>query len=119
MNYIYIFLTITLAVYGQIIMKWQVSLTGGLPVSNWDKIFFLVKLIFNPWVFSCWVAGFLAGLAWMAALTHFQLSHAYPFMGLTFVLVLLLSGLFLNEAITIYKVIGMLLIVSGIYLGSQ
>ena len=119
MHYVYIFTTITLTVYGQMILKWQISLAGGLPVSSWDKIVFLIKLMINPWVFSCWVAGFLAGLAWMAALTHFRLSYVYPFMGLTFALVLLLSGLFLNETVTNYKVTGILLIVIGIYVGSQ
>ena len=43
-------------------------------------------------------AALVAGMAWMAAMTQLELSHAYPFMGLTFILVLLLSGFLFSGA---------------------
>ena len=46
----------------------------------------------------------------MAAMTKFEISVAYPFMSLAFVLVLLLSALFFQEPITLGKVLGMILI---------
>ena len=52
-------------------------------------------------------------------MTKLELSHAYPFIGLTFVLVLILSGVFFHEAITLPKVIGIALVVVGIAIGSQ
>ena len=55
----------------------------------------------------------------MAAMTKFEISHAYPFMSLNFVLVLLLSAVFFNETITLLKVAGLALIILGIIVGSQ
>jgi multidrug transporter EmrE-like cation transporter len=55
----------------------------------------------------------------MAAMTKFELSYAYPFMSLAFVLVLGLSAVFFQEAITMPKVLGLSLIILGIIIGSR
>jgi multidrug transporter EmrE-like cation transporter len=110
-SYIYIALTIIFTVYGQIVIKWQASNAGPFPED--------FSLVFNPWVLSGLAAAFLASLAWMAAMTKFDLSHAYPFMSLAFVLVLFLSAFFFNEPLTFSKIAGMALIVGGILVGSQ
>ena len=64
-------------------------------------------------------AGFLAFLCWMAALTKFELSYAYPFMSSSFLLVLILSAVFFHEALTLPKVIGVALVMVGIVVGSR
>lgn len=119
MSYFYIFLTIALTVYGQIVLKWQVIGVGQFPHNLSDKIFFLARLLLNPWVLSGFFAAFLASLAWMAAMTKLDLSHAYPFMSLNFVLVIILSSAFFHEAITAPKIIGLGLIILGIVVGSR
>lgn len=118
-GYLYIALTILFTVYGQLVIKWQVSQAGILPVSTGEKILFLFGLLLNPWIVSGFFAAFLASLCWMAAMTKFNLSHAYPFMGLTFVLVLIGSGVFFGEAVTPLKIIGTALIILGIIVASQ
>ena len=119
MSYVYIMLTIILTVYGQLAIKWQVMNAGIFPAETPEKIFFLSRLLLNPWVISAFLAAFLASVSWMAAMTKLQLSHAYPFMSLSFILVLVLSGLIFHEPITWFKVAGMVLIIAGIVLGSQ
>ena len=52
-------------------------------------------------------------------MTKFQLGYAYPFMSLNFVLVILAGGLLFDESITPFKLAGLLLIVSGIIVGSK
>lgn len=112
-NYLYIFATIAFTVYGQLILKWRIAQYGSLPAGAVEKIKFLVGLLFDPAIFSGFVAAFLASLAWMAAMTKFDLSHAYPFMSLNFVVVLLLSGWLLSEPMTLQKAMGVGLIVLG------
>jgi multidrug transporter EmrE-like cation transporter len=118
-GYFYVALTIVFTVYGQLVLKWQIEQAGALPAGGIDKLAFLLHLLLNPWVFSGFFSAFLASLAWMAAMTKFELSHAYPFMSLNFVLVLMAGGLLFNEAITPYKLAGLALIVVGIIVGSQ
>ena len=106
-------------VYGQIVIKWQVNNSGAFPSDTTEKLLFLGKLLLNPWVISGFTSVFLASLSWMAAMTKFPLSYAYPFMSLAFVLVLFLSALFFQEAITLTKAISMGLIIAGIIIGSK
>ena len=119
MGYFYIAFTVLFTVYGQIVLKWQVGLAGPLPDASMEKVTFLLRLLLNPWVLSGFVAAFVASLAWMAAMTRFQLSYAYPFMSLNFVLVLGLSAWLFQEPISFAKVVGITLVVMGIVVGSQ
>ena len=112
-DYLYIVATIAFTVYGQLVLKWRIGIFGPLPINSADKLKFLISLLFDPAIFSGFAAAFLASLAWMAAMTKFDLSHAYPFMSLNFVVVLLLSGWLLNEPMNLQKALGVGLIVVG------
>lgn len=111
--YLYIFATIGFTVYGQLILKWRIRNYGQLPVDPLQKLEFLVSLLFDPAIFSGIAAAFLASITWMAAMTKFDLNHAYPFMSLNFVVVLLLSGWLLDEPLSIQKILGVTLILIG------
>lgn len=111
--------TVVLTAYSQLIVKWRVSLAGPLPLDLAKKTVFLVGLLFDPWIMSAILGAFFAGLAWMAAMTKLDLSYAYPFMSLAFVLVLICSALFFHEVISGPKVVGLLLIILGIIVTSR
>lgn len=112
-DYIYIVLTIGFTVYGQLILKWRISKLGSLPSDGVEKMKFLIGQFADPAIFSSFVAAFLASLAWMAAMTKFTLSHAYPFMSFNFVVVLFLSVWLLGEPLTLSKTVGVVIIVIG------
>ena len=118
-GFAYVLGSVLFTVYGQIIVKWQVSKAGALPASLSQRIPFLLGLIFNPWIMSGILAGFFALLCWLAAMTKFELSYAYPFMSLAFVFVLILSAVLFNEPLTVAKILGVLLIIAGIVVGSR
>ena len=119
MAYLYILGTVLFTVYGQLIIKWQMGKASSLPGVFSEKIIFLLQMLFTPWILSAFLSAFVASLCWMAAMTKFELSHAYPFMSLSFVFVLALSGFFFHESITLPKLFGVLLIMTGIIVGAQ
>ena len=119
MGYFYIFGTIFFTVYGQIILKWRINGVGSLPEGTLDKILFILKLLFDPWVFSGFFAAFIASFFWMAAMTKFDISYAYPFMSSAFILVFLLSVFLFQEPVTWQKIVGLLLITLGIIITSR
>jgi multidrug transporter EmrE-like cation transporter len=119
MGYFYIFGTIFFTVYGQLILKWRIMDFGSMPEGMGEKVIFLVKLIFDPFIFSGFAAAFIASFFWMAAMTKFELSYAYPFMSGAFVLVFLFSVFLFQEAVTWQKIAGLILIVSGIIISSR
>lgn len=119
MGYFYIFGTIFFTVYGQLILKWRISAVGSLPTELVDKVVFLCKLLFDPFIFSGFLSAFVASFFWMAAMTKFELSYAYPFMSGAFVLVFILSVLLFNEVVTWQKIVGLTFIVIGIFITSR
>ncbi len=119
MSYFYVACTILLTVYAQLIIKWQVMGAGALPAGTSEKAWFLAQLLVNPWVLSALAALLLAVMTWMAAMTKLELSHAYPFVSLAFVLVVLCSAWLFNEPLTMTKLAGLALVCAGIVIGSQ
>ena len=118
-DYLYIFATLGFTVYGQLILKWRIAQLGPLPLEFLDKLKFLLGLLLDPGIFSGLAAAFLASLAWMAAMTKFDLSHAYLFMSLNFPIVFLLSGWLLSEPLNLQKALGVVLIVIGTLIGAH
>lgn len=112
-DYLYIAATVLFTVYGQLILKARVGKFGAFPIDAYERLKYLLMLFSDPYILSGFFAAFLASLSWMVAMTKFQISHAYPFTSLNFVLVLLLSGLILREPITLLKISGVVMIVVG------
>lgn len=119
MGYLYIFITVILTAYGQLILKWRLDQLQNVPVNYLDKTIFFLKCLLDPYILSSFVAAFLASLTWMATLKEFELSKAYPFMNLSLVLVILISFLLFKETITTPKILGCVLIIAGVVLASK
>jgi len=115
MRYIYVFATIFFTVYGQMVLKWRINKlhftlpTGGVV----EKATSLIRLVIDPFILSGFVSAFVASMFWMAAMSKFEITQAYPFMSLSPAIVFLLGIFFLNETFTWGKVIGLLLIIIG------
>jgi len=113
-DYSYIFLTVIFTVYGQLVLKWRLSkLEFELPQEGAAKIKALIALLFDPFIFSGLSFAILASLTWMAAMTKFELSAAYPFMALNFVFVMLIAVPMFGESMSSSKFLGTALIVAG------
>ena len=115
-GFLYIALTIAFTVYGQMVIKWQVNQAGEFPPDTGEKILFIIKLLFTPWVISSFAAAFIASLFWMAAMTQFEISFAYPFMSLSYVIVMVLSIVLMGEKVTLPKILGTLVIIVGLFI---
>lgn len=105
---------VVLTSYAQLIVKWRINRAGALPVDFTKKVLFLIGMFFDPWVLTGLLGALLASFAWMAAMTKLDLSFAYPFVSVSFVLVFVFSAFLFHETITAPKVVGMLLIIAGL-----
>jgi multidrug transporter EmrE-like cation transporter len=111
--------TVGLTVVGQLLFKWRIDEAGEVPAGAGEKLGFALGLAGDPWVIASFVAALVASVTYGAALTRFDLGFAYPFMSLSFVLVLLFSATFFGEPLTTAKVAGVLLIVLGVFVGTR
>lgn len=118
-DHLFIISTIVFTVYSQLIMRWQVSEAGALPVEMAGKISYIAALLLNPWVMTGIVATFLAGVSWMLAMTKFEISYAYPFVSLNYILVLVAGVLLFNENFNTAKLVGSVLVILGVIVISR
>jgi len=111
--------TILLTSYGQLVIKWQATsyqpttqgLLGRLPP--------VAQLLLQPWVISAFVAAFVASLCWMLAVSRLELSRAYPFMALNFLIVCAVAVPLFGEVFTLTKAIGLITVIAGLIIISQ
>ncbi|MDJ0653484.1 MAG: SMR family transporter [Xanthomonadales bacterium] len=116
----YILGCVLFTVYGQLIIKWRVSGFQDLPGSFEGKLNHVVKALLDPFILSGLAAAFVAVGFWILALSKkIPLSYAYPFTSMSFILVLLASGLIFGEHVSWQKVVGVGLIISGIAISAS
>lgn len=79
----------------------------------------LISLFLNPFIVAGMALYVTAMLIWLYVLKYVEVSYAYPFTALGFVLVMVISTFFLNEAMTPLRIAGVALIIGGIFLISK
>lgn len=112
--YIQVVGTLLLTIYGQLIIKSRLILYGQLPDGIYSKFRFLIKVLFDPFVFSGFISAFIASLLWMSAMTKLPISRAYPIMSLAPMLVLIFGIIFFGEEFTFGKLAGCIIIIIGV-----
>ena len=78
--------------------------------SLWPNTKALLK---NPVFGVGLILGATNVLLWPVALRYFELSYAYPFLSISFVLIILAGKWMFHEKLDIYKWVGILFIVAG------
>jgi len=114
-----IFVSILLAVFGQLLLKIGMLRIGRFSISISNVVQQYARILLNPFVIAGIVGFGLSMLVWLYVLSRLELSIAYPFVALNYVLILFASHFFLKEAITPLKIMGVAVIMAGVYLISR
>ena len=77
---------------------------------------FIVKTLVNPHILSGLILYAIATILWLGVLSESELSRAFPIMSLSYILVMIPSFFIFNEPITLFKIGGSLLIMTGVAL---
>jgi len=111
-----IFISIFLAVVGQLLLKMGMLRVGKFSFNISTLVHQYTRILLNPFVIAGLFAFFISMLIWLYVLSRMELSFAYPFVALNYVLILLGSYFLLKETITLPKMIGVVVIIIGVYL---
>jgi len=115
----FIFLMLAFTVAGQIFVKQGMLEVGSTP-SNLSQIpEFMLRALTNIRVVLGFGCAFLASLCWLVAISRTELSFAYPFTGLSIVLVLTLAPTFFGEVVPLTRWLGVLIVCAGIWVASR
>ena len=111
-----IIIGIIFAAFGQVSWKLGMNQAGQLATLNLTT---LSTVLLNPYVLLGFVMYGLSTIFWLVALSKKDLSFVYPFISLTYILVLVLSSLVLKESIGLNKIAGTIAIIIGLIIISR
>lgn len=112
-------LSVSAGVIGQILIKLGVGDGGLVAGANASFSSVFLTILTAPLVMGGLILYGVGAISWILVLSRMNLSHAYPFLALNFVLIAILSRLFLDEPIPMIRWVGIGIICVGIVLISQ
>jgi multidrug transporter EmrE-like cation transporter len=115
--YFLILFSVSSSAVAQLLLKIgmsQPSMQNSVADANW--LTSIIALIQNYWVVGGLGLYFFGALVWLKVLAKVELSFAYPFVGLGFILTMVFGKLFLGDAITLQRFLGTCLVISGVLL---
>jgi drug/metabolite transporter (DMT)-like permease len=110
-----LFSSIFLGVVGQVFIKKGLNIIGNLDFSR-ELVGSYLKIFFSPLVIVGISLYFLGVFFWLYALSKVDLSFAFPFVSLSYILVVLFSWLLLGESISYLRWAGVFVICIGVFL---
>ena len=113
---IYILISVVGGAVGQILLKKGMGSMGPLTMSASQMPTILWKMATNPYVVVGLGIYLLGTVFWLTALSRVNLSFAYPFASLSYVLMLIAGWLLLDETITPMRLAGTAVIIVGVSL---
>ncbi len=112
-------LSVFAGVLGQILIKLGVGDNGLVSDSGAGILSIFTVILTTPLVMGGLVLYGVGAISWILVLSRMNLSYAYPFLALNFVLIAVLSRVLLQEPIPMIRWVGMGIICVGIVLVSQ
>jgi drug/metabolite transporter (DMT)-like permease len=110
-----ILISVASGVLGQTSLKVGLTQAGGNSAAD-TAISLLSLILRSPLVLMGLFLYALGAFAWIAVLRRMDLSYAYPFLALNFVLITLVSQVFLGESVPWVRWAGIAAICAGILL---
>lgn len=115
----YILVGVLAGATGEILLKHGMNQVGVVTLSLHDLVGVLWRMGTNPFVLGGLALYVGGALFWLAALSRVDLSYAYPFASLSYIVMLIASWQLLSEQITPPRVIGTMIIAAGVFVISR
>lgn len=110
-----ILVSVTLSAFAQIAFKLGVTtVRDGAPATSAPAT--LLGYLLSPGVIAGLALYGVGTLLWLGVLSRVEVSQAYPFVGLGFVLTAVLGAVLFGDALSAPRIAGTLLVVLGIVL---
>lgn len=113
-------ISVSLNVTANILLKTGVKTIGGLGGQSSRLFNDLLKAVISPYIILGLVLYGLSFIIWLRILSFNDLSRAYPiFATVVFTMTTIGSVLFLKEDVSFMRIIGLLVMLAGIYIVSR
>ncbi len=105
---------------GQLLLKAGANKVGRIEaVALRNPLKIVLSFLTSPLILLGLTLFLVSAFLWITALTRVDLSFAYPLVGISYVLILLFSRIFLGENVNAFRWLGALLVALGVALISR
>jgi drug/metabolite transporter (DMT)-like permease len=111
---IYILISVVGGAVGQLLLKKGMTSLGPLTIRPQELFSLLWRIGTNPYVVTGLLIYVTGTLFWLVALSRVDLSYAYPFASLSYLLMLGVAWLVFKEDISLLRLIGTGVICAGV-----
>ena len=108
--------SVAVGVVGQVVLKLAMSRVGPLLLGRRNALSILRCMVTSPLIWLGFLTYGLSAFLWIVGLSSTELGYAYPFISLSYALILLASWRLFRERITIGRLMGVALICFGVYI---
>jgi len=115
----YILVSVLAGAVGQVLLKKGMSSIGPLTLSMSKLFSILWRMGTNPYVVGGLLIYVSGTVFWLTALSRVELSYAYPFASLSYVVMLAASWLLFREDISATRLLGTLVVGIGVFIISR
>jgi drug/metabolite transporter (DMT)-like permease len=116
---IYILVSVLTGAIGQIMLKRGMAKMGPVTLTLNQLPTVLWSMATNLWVVFGLLIYVTGTVFWLSALSRVELSYAYPFASLSYVVMLAASWLLFYEDITVMRLLGTAIVALGVFLISR
>lgn len=112
-------LNVVVEAFADLFMK-KGLLSTGVNVTGFDNVLYVIYLnLQSPWIWLGIITYLVSFIIWITALRHVELSIAYPIGSTSYILVPIISIIFLRETVPLLRWLGIIGIVLGIIVLSR
>lgn len=112
--FVFIAFSTIFGIAGQLMLKRGMGRMGG--TAGMKNL--ILKMVTSPWVVGGLIVYALGVVNWLLALSHLELSYAYPFASLSYIGIIIGSYFIFKERITMMRIAGIAVIIAGVLITS-
>jgi len=116
-NFLMLFISISLAIAGQLFMKVGMKIIGKFPVNS--MLSMIIPMVFQPYVFIGIMCFGVSSIFWLVVLSRMELSFAYPMVSVAYIFVAIFSYIVFKENVSLIRWLGIITICAGVFLISR
>lgn len=117
MNIVLILTSVFLNAAAQILMRKGMIAVGVVHASNMFQV--VLPMLTNVWLWLSMFCYAVSILLWMAVLSKVEVSYAYPFLSVGYIVAAVGGYYFFGEQISLIRMLGIAIIIFGVFLISR
>lgn len=99
----------------QLVLKKGMSQIGAIQVDISSIMYMLTKILSNIYVWLGLIFYVISFVVWLMVLSRVDVSYAYPFLSIGYIIAAIVGYYYLGEPMTLAKISGICIICIGVY----